>query len=162
MKGAVILALACACACVYGHGSTEHLAPSGYLYKDFSLQKPYLSVFGRDGDGASERWRERVRDQRVANWANVSHLSLSLSPATGLNMNGWDFQGNTVITDDYVRLTPDRQSKRGSIWTQKVRERMGELGVEERRRRRGARVRVRDDFLSSSQQALFLLTAPDP
>ncbi len=36
-------------------------------------------------------------------------------------MHGWDFQGNTVITDDYVRLTPDRQSKRGSIWTQKVR-----------------------------------------
>ncbi|EGD78780.1 hypothetical protein PTSG_01756 [Salpingoeca rosetta] len=28
----------------------------------------------------------------------------------------WDFIGNAVVSDDFIRLTPDRQSKRGAIW----------------------------------------------
>eukprot|EP00049_Salpingoeca_infusionum_P000599 m.41150 g.41150 ORF g.41150 m.41150 type:complete len:364 (-) comp10521_c0_seq3:293-1384(-) len=39
----------------------------------------------------------------------------------------WDFIGNTVITDDYIRLTPDRQSKRGALWNL---HRMGETDWE--------------------------------
>eukprot|EP00055_Hartaetosiga_balthica_P005092 m.14400 g.14400 ORF g.14400 m.14400 type:complete len:378 (+) comp4302_c0_seq1:35-1168(+) len=34
----------------------------------------------------------------------------------GMTMAFWDFIGNAVVTDDYIRLTPDRQSKRGAIW----------------------------------------------
>ena len=28
----------------------------------------------------------------------------------------WEFGGSTVVTSSYVRLTPDRQSKRGILW----------------------------------------------
>jgi len=28
----------------------------------------------------------------------------------------WDFVGNTIVTNNYVRLTSDRQSQKGAIW----------------------------------------------
>jgi mannose-binding lectin 2 len=28
----------------------------------------------------------------------------------------WDFGGSTVVTDGYIRITPDRQSRRGWLW----------------------------------------------
>lgn len=28
----------------------------------------------------------------------------------------WDFQGSTMVTSQYVRLTPDERSREGSIW----------------------------------------------
>lgn len=34
----------------------------------------------------------------------------------GVDMPFWDFGGSTVVTSSYVRLTPDRQSKQGSLW----------------------------------------------
>lgn len=35
----------------------------------------------------------------------------------------WDFIGSTFVTNSYVRLTPDLQSKSGAIWNQMVRTR---------------------------------------
>lgn len=32
----------------------------------------------------------------------------------------WDFQGSTILTSQYVRLTPDERSKEGSIWNHQV------------------------------------------
>lgn len=32
----------------------------------------------------------------------------------------WDFQGSTMLTSQYVRLTPDERSKEGSIWNRVV------------------------------------------
>jgi len=32
----------------------------------------------------------------------------------------WDFQGATIVTNNYVRLTADRQSQAGSIWNTAV------------------------------------------
>lgn len=32
----------------------------------------------------------------------------------------WDFIGSTVATNDYVRLTPDQQSRKGGIWNNMV------------------------------------------
>lgn len=32
----------------------------------------------------------------------------------------WDFQGSTILTSQYVRLTPDERSKGGSIWNHQV------------------------------------------
>lgn len=32
----------------------------------------------------------------------------------------WDFIGSTVATSDYVRLTPDQQSRKGGIWNNMV------------------------------------------
>lgn len=33
----------------------------------------------------------------------------------------WDFQGSTMVTSQYVRLTPDERSREGSIWNRVVR-----------------------------------------
>ena len=38
----------------------------------------------------------------------------------GMEVPNWDFSGATVVTNQYVRLTPDRQSKRGAIWNRLV------------------------------------------
>lgn len=35
---------------------------------------------------------------------------------TGLEIPHWNYGGDTVITDQVIRLTPDRQSKRGTLW----------------------------------------------
>lgn len=40
----------------------------------------------------------------------------------------WDFQGSTMVTSQYVRLTPDERSREGSIWNRVVRAR-GETGA---------------------------------
>ena len=32
----------------------------------------------------------------------------------------WDFVGNAVVSDEFIRLTPDRQSKRGALWNTRV------------------------------------------
>ncbi|CAH1641467.1 unnamed protein product [Spodoptera littoralis] len=34
----------------------------------------------------------------------------------GYSVPYWDFLGNTIVTSNYVRLTPDLQSKSGAIW----------------------------------------------
>ncbi|KAI6649505.1 Vesicular integral-membrane protein VIP36-like [Oopsacas minuta] len=34
----------------------------------------------------------------------------------GMQVANWDYTGTTLITNDFVRLTPDRQGRRGSIW----------------------------------------------
>jgi lectin, mannose-binding 2 len=28
----------------------------------------------------------------------------------------WDLQGDAIMTDKFIRLTPDRQAKRGALW----------------------------------------------
>jgi mannose-binding lectin 2 len=39
-----------------------------------------------------------------------------LVAADGISIPYWNWIGNTVVTDDYIRLTPDRQTKRGAVW----------------------------------------------
>lgn len=36
----------------------------------------------------------------------------------GMNLPFWDFLGDTFVTSNYIRLTPDLQSKSGAIWNQ--------------------------------------------
>ena len=38
----------------------------------------------------------------------------------GMDVPFWEFGGATVITNQYVRLTPDRQSMRGALWNKTV------------------------------------------
>ena len=33
----------------------------------------------------------------------------------GMQVANWDYTGSTLITNDFVRLTPDRQARRGTI-----------------------------------------------
>ncbi|CAH2059302.1 unnamed protein product, partial [Iphiclides podalirius] len=35
---------------------------------------------------------------------------------SGMSLPYWDFLGSTIVTSNYVRLTPDLQSKSGAIW----------------------------------------------
>lgn len=37
-----------------------------------------------------------------------------------MNLPFWDFLGDTFVTSNYIRLTPDLQSKSGAIWNQVV------------------------------------------
>ncbi|XP_072029842.1 vesicular integral-membrane protein VIP36-like isoform X2 [Amphiura filiformis] len=39
-----------------------------------------------------------------------------IRPYTGASLPMWDIIGNTMITNSYIRLTPDKQSRSGSIW----------------------------------------------
>jgi len=32
----------------------------------------------------------------------------------------WDFMGSTMVTNNYIRLTPDLQSKQGALWNSVV------------------------------------------
>ncbi|XP_017770040.1 PREDICTED: vesicular integral-membrane protein VIP36 [Nicrophorus vespilloides] len=34
----------------------------------------------------------------------------------GLQIPYWDFGGNTMVTNEYIRITPDKQSMSGSLW----------------------------------------------
>lgn len=38
-----------------------------------------------------------------------------------MNIPFWDFFGSTMVTNNYVRLTPDLQSKTGALWNSVVR-----------------------------------------
>lgn len=40
---------------------------------------------------------------------------------SGMSVPYWDFLGSTIVTSNYVRLTPDLQSKSGAIWNTVVR-----------------------------------------
>ena len=53
----------------------------------------------------------------------VAHLSVPVTLPTGVGSSSmplWDFQGSTILTSQYVRLTPDERSKEGSIWNHQV------------------------------------------
>jgi Legume-like lectin family len=39
-----------------------------------------------------------------------------LISAAGMTVLYWDFMGSTMVTNNYIRLTPDLQSKEGAIW----------------------------------------------
>uniref|UniRef100_A0AAY4ENJ5 L-type lectin-like domain-containing protein n=1 Tax=Denticeps clupeoides TaxID=299321 RepID=A0AAY4ENJ5_9TELE len=49
---------------------------------------------------------------------NAEHLKREhslMKPYQGVGSQ-WDFSGSTLVTSQYVRLTPDERSKQGSIW----------------------------------------------
>jgi len=39
---------------------------------------------------------------------------------TGMTMPYWDFMGSTMVTNNYIRITPDLQSKQGALWNSVV------------------------------------------
>nr|CAG4646321.1 EOG090X07L3 [Macrothrix elegans] len=44
------------------------------------------------------------------------HSLMKPYTGSGLSMPFWDFLGSTVVTSNYIRLTPDLQSKSGALW----------------------------------------------
>ncbi|ELK30947.1 Vesicular integral-membrane protein VIP36 [Myotis davidii] len=57
---------------------------------------------------------------------NSEHLKREhslIKPYQGVGSSSmplWDFQGSTILTSQYVRLTPDERSKEGSIWNHQI------------------------------------------
>ena len=51
----------------------------------------------------------------------TSLLTNQFPPGSGMDVPFWEFGGSTVVSSSYVRLTPDRQSKQGSLWNTVVR-----------------------------------------
>ncbi|XP_046992560.1 vesicular integral-membrane protein VIP36 isoform X2 [Schistocerca americana] len=44
------------------------------------------------------------------------HSLIKPYQGSGMTIPYWDFSGNTMVTNNYVRLTPDQQSKQGLLW----------------------------------------------
>lgn len=114
-------------------GNSEHLK------REHSLIKPYQGeAWG--GNGCWVRTRlDRVGQgssfllSKAALWVSClwqgqswngflrTYLCPSLPTGVGSSsMPLWDFQGSTILTSQYVRLTPDERSKEGSIWNHQV------------------------------------------
>lgn len=45
---------------------------------------------------------------------------ISYNAASGISIPFWDFTGSVMITNSYIRLTPDLQSRSGAIWNNVV------------------------------------------
>lgn len=55
-------------------------------------------------------------------WAEPCVKEVSSAPA-GLGFSSssqWDLMGTAMVTPDYVRLTPDLQSRQGAVWSRVV------------------------------------------
>ncbi|KAI4462129.1 vesicular mannose-binding lectin [Holotrichia oblita] len=57
----------------------------------------------------------------VAQWNTKDFLKREHSlikpyQSTGMTIPFWDFAGSTMVTNNYIRITPDVQSKVGSLW----------------------------------------------
>ncbi|OQV15871.1 Vesicular integral-membrane protein VIP36 [Hypsibius exemplaris] len=44
------------------------------------------------------------------------HSLIKPYQGAGMNVPQWDFTGSTMVTSNFIRLTPDQQSKQGAIW----------------------------------------------
>lgn len=52
-------------------------------------------------------------------WADPSLLPQN-SFLTGAKLPFWSFSGDAYARESYIRLTPDRQSRKGSLWNTEV------------------------------------------
>ncbi|KAG1664562.1 VIP36-like protein [Nymphon striatum] len=60
-------------------------------------------------------------NRSIAQWNTNDYLKREHSLAkpyqgAGMSIPFWDFTGNTMVTQDYIRLTADRQSSQGGLW----------------------------------------------
>lgn len=52
----------------------------------------------------------------IRDFAKREHSLVKPYHGSGLTVPNWDLIGSTIITDAYVRLTPDLQGKTGALW----------------------------------------------
>ncbi|XP_023220156.1 vesicular integral-membrane protein VIP36-like [Centruroides sculpturatus] len=62
-----------------------------------------------------------ISNLTLAQWNTKDYLKREHSlikpyQGSGMTIPNWDFVGSTMVTTNYIRLTPDQQSKRGSLW----------------------------------------------
>ncbi len=105
--------------------------PSSQPYSHHIIQKPYLRktifvIFIIVSIPTNRRRKKSnlsifvsVRDDH-ANSVLCALTWPSWTIEKGMTIPYWDFYGHAVVSDDFIRLTPDRQSKRGSLWNTSV------------------------------------------
>lgn len=79
-----------------------------YIRREHSLTKPYQGEWPRLPTSTS-LWSWK------ASQYNIIILNYFVS-GSGMSLPYWDFLGSTIVTSNYVRLTPDLQSKAGALW----------------------------------------------
>jgi len=111
------LAVAAFCALVAAAAVGSVAAgPAEVPLRTHSLRPPFLGAPSR-----GSRWDRRG--------GRAAHRAAARAPACrvahteeNLENRYWDFGGSTVVsTNKYIRLTPDRQSKTGWLWSKTVR-----------------------------------------
>ncbi|XP_003384673.1 PREDICTED: vesicular integral-membrane protein VIP36-like [Amphimedon queenslandica] len=65
---------------------------------------------------ANKDWDDPERLAEEEGYYKREHSLTQPYQGRGMDIPFWEFGGSTVVTNDYVRLTPDRQSKQGSLW----------------------------------------------
>ncbi|XP_077992634.1 vesicular integral-membrane protein VIP36-like [Glandiceps talaboti] len=58
----------------------------------------------------------RQREGNPRDYLKREHSLVKPYTGSGMNIPLWDFSGNTMVTNNFVRLTADRQSQKGAIW----------------------------------------------
>ncbi|XP_071792682.1 vesicular integral-membrane protein VIP36-like isoform X1 [Asterias amurensis] len=58
-----------------------------------------------------------VRSEKTAeDFFKREHSLMRPYTGSGASLPMWDMQGHSMITNNYIRLTPDKQSRQGAIW----------------------------------------------
>ncbi|KAL0122435.1 hypothetical protein PUN28_007274 [Cardiocondyla obscurior] len=55
-------------------------------------------------------------DWNTKDFMKREHSLIRPYQGTGMTIPNWDFMGSTIVTNNYIRLTPDLQSKQGALW----------------------------------------------
>nr|XP_006823580.1 PREDICTED: vesicular integral-membrane protein VIP36-like [Saccoglossus kowalevskii] len=58
----------------------------------------------------------RERDLNPRDYLKREHSLVKPYTGSGMNIPLWDFLGSTMVTNNYIRLTADRQTQNGAIW----------------------------------------------
>lgn len=70
---------------------------------------------------ANQRRKEKIHVQLVLRTQILYNVCVCVHAGLGsASSSHWDLLGNTMITPEYVRLTPDLQSRQGAVWSRIV------------------------------------------
>lgn len=82
-----------------------------YMKREFSLVQPYFGTYKMGWSSTFE----------IEQWIINCFSFFGLKTGAGMSLPYWDFTGSTLVTSNYIRLTPDIQSRSGAIWNSVVR-----------------------------------------
>lgn len=93
----------------------QYISCDGYLKREHSLAKPYTGIVYFSSIFLTLMYNNSLGQSRRCRFLLFFIFSISLTEGR------WDFVGSTMVTNNYVRLTPDHQSRQGAIWNNIVR-----------------------------------------
>ncbi|KAH0956312.1 hypothetical protein HN011_008084 [Eciton burchellii] len=66
--------------------------------------------------GVLESFATDLTTWNTRDYMKREHSLIKPYQGTGMTIPYWDFMGSTMVTNNYIRLTPDLQSKQGALW----------------------------------------------